>query len=814
MLSLKGYRSHARGLADVLPYAFMVEDTVLVQKDGGLLAAWHLKGIDADSATPGDLERVSTMVNRALMQLNSGFAVFVNSVRTPVNAYHEKSAKHWPDPVSAMIDDERRESFNQGKHFSSTVYLAISYTPPTRQDKLFALAQSENTSETELFYKSLASFKVCCQELEDTLGSVLELTRLGAVKDKDTGHYFSPFLSFLEQMITGKEHPRLLNPMYLDACIGLEDFTGGLAPKIGTQYIAVVALDGLPSSSVPAMLSTLDTLSIPYRFSTRFLCLDKQEALHEVRKYSKTWGQRILGIMSQVLNTGSRANRDALDMHEDAETAYANVQGDMYRCGFYTANIVLLHENKEELTEYCRIIRREVQNIGFGCRFEDINAVEAWLGSQVGNVTANVRRPLLSTFNLADMLPLSTVWAGRAKCPCPAPMFPKHSPPLMYCATNGSTPFRFNLHVGDIAHTLIFGPTGAGKSTLLGLIAAQFRGYRKATVFAFDKGMSLYALTKGVGGVHIEIAGGGSEQLAFCPLAAVEEVKAGDDKATQEAKASEFAWAEDYMTTLCELQGLTILPGTRIALHNAMTLLAKNDPTNRSITDFCNQVMDRDIKEALQHYTQQGAMGSLLDTDADSLNLQTFMTFEIEQLMHRGDKDVIPVLLYIFHRIEKELKGQPTLLILDEAWLMLGHAVFRAKIRQWLKVLRKANCGVILATQSLSDAVNSGIMDVLIESCPTKILLANAEARNDSQLSLYQSLGLNPAQIETVATAIPKREYYITSPEGSRKVHLGLGPKTLAFIGASDKESIARIKALEIEHGDKWVTKWLEEKTA
>lgn len=815
MFSLKGYRTRARGLADLLPYAFLIQKDVIVQKDGGLLAAWLVRGIDADSAMQSDLERMCAMVNMAFMQLDSGFSIFVNAVRMPVNAYHANDAKHWPDPVSAMIDDERRAAFGQGKHYNTRIYLAISYTPPVKQDKLFALAMAEKTSEKALFYKSLALFNTRCHELEDILTSVLKLERLGAQRESETSPYFSPLLSFLELCITGKDHPRLLmTPMYLDSCLGLEDFTGGLAPKIGTQHIAVVSLEGLPADSFPAMLAALDTLSIPYRFSTRFLCLSKQESLDEVQKYSRTWGQRILGIMSEVFNNSSRVDEDAVDMKEDAESAYKNVQGNTYRCGFYTANIILLHENKEDLHEYCRIIRREVQNMGFGCRFEDINAVEAWLGSQVGNVSANVRRPMITTHNLAELLPLSTVWAGHEYNPCPPPMYPKYSPPLMYCATNGATPFRFNLHVGDTGHTLIFGPTGAGKSTLLGLIAAQFRGYRQATVFAFDKGMSMYALTKAVGGVHIDIAGGGSTNLAFCPLSAVEESKPGETPEAIAAKDREIAWAEEYIATLCELQGLKVTFTESAAIHDGMLLLAKNEPTNRAITDFCNQVMDRKIKEALRHYTQEGAMGHLLDADVDSLNLQTFMTFEIEHLMNMGEKNLIPVLLYLFHRIEKELKGQAAILILDEAWIMLGHPVFQAKIREWLKVLRKANCAVILSTQSLSDAMNSGIMDVLVESCHTKILLANPEARNDTQLPLYRSLGLNSTQTALIASAVPKREYYVTSSEGSRKVTLGLGSKTLAFIGASDKESITRIKMLEAEHGEAWTKVWLAERAA
>ena len=153
------------------------------------------------------------------------------------------------------------------------------------------------------------------------------------------------------------------------------------------------------------------------------------------------------------------------------------------------------------------------------------------------------------------------------------------------------------------------------------------------------------------------------------------------------------------------------------------------------------------------------------------------------------------MLLYLFRRIERALHGQPAAIIIDEAWLMLGHPAFRAKIREWLKVMRKANCLVLMATQSLSDAANSGILDVIVESTATKIFLPNIYARDEDTAALYRRMGLNARQIEILATAIPQRQYYYVSENGRRLYDLALGPLTLAFVGASDKESIAAIKA-------------------
>ena len=229
----------------------------------------------------------------------------------------------------------------------------------------------------------------------------------------------------------------------------------------------------------------------------------------------------------------------------------------------------------------------------------------------------------------------------------------------------------------------------------------------------------------------------------------------------------------------------------------------------RTLSEFSVTVQDQQIREAIKQYTVEGNMGHLLDAEQDGLSLADFTVFEIEELMNMGDKYALPTLLYLFRRIERSLKGQPAAIILDEAWLMLGHQVFRAKIREWLKVLRKANCLVLMATQSLSDAANSGILDVIVESTATKIFLPNVFARDDDTSALYRRMGLNNRQIEILATAVPKKEYYYVSEHGRRLYDLALGQMALAFVGASDKESVAAIKGLEAKFGDGWVHEWL-----
>src|SRR5437764_4829992 len=325
---------------------------------------------------------------------------------------------------------------------------------------------------------------------------------------------------------------------------------------------------------------------------------------------------------------------------------------------FYTTNVICSDNDEDRLEESVALVAKTIRNLGYAARVESVNAVEAWRGSLPGDGYGNVRQVVLHTLNLADLLPITSVWAGRRDNP--SPLMPRKSPPLLYAATTGATPFRFNLHVGDLGHTLMIGPPGAGKSTFLGLAAAQWFRYPRAQVFAFDKGYSLFTLTQAAGGEFYDI-GGELTHWAFCPLRDID---------TQ----GDVAWAVDWLESLCTLQDFKVSPRERNALGQAVTLL-QGSPT-RTLTELCANVQDTEVREALQYYTLGGTMGHLLDADEDMLGNGRFLTFETEHLMNMGEKAVVAVLLYLFRRIEKRLDGSPTLVPLGEAREYLLQSLF------------------------------------------------------------------------------------------------------------------------------------------
>jgi type IV secretion system protein VirB4 len=182
-----------------------------------------------------------------------------------------------------------------------------------------------------------------------------------------------------------------------------------------------------------------------------------------------------------------------------------------------------------------------------------------------------------------------------------------------------------------------------------------------------------------------------------------------------------------------------------------------------------------------------------------------FQVFELEHLMETGSnsaRNVVPVLLYLFRRIEQRLDGRPTLLILDEAWTFIDNSLFAEKIRDWLKTLRKKNASVIFATQSVGDILAKPITTAIVESCLTKIFLPNPEARSVQSAEAYKQIGLSDRQMEILSYAIPKRQYYYSSPLGQRLFDLGLGPVALSFVGAAGKDDLRLGRELSYLYGE------------
>ncbi|WP_413430613.1 conjugal transfer protein TrbE [Brevundimonas phoenicis] len=790
MMNLSEYRNRNTRLADFLPWAALAGEGVVLNKDGSLQRSARFRGPDLDSAVPAELVAVAGRLNNAFRRLGSGWAIFVEAQRHGAVSY---PASTFADSASALVDAERKADFEEaGAHFESSYFLTFLYLSP---------AEDAARAETWL-YEGRDHAGVDAREVlrsfVDRTDRILNL--IDAFMPECVWLDDAETLTYLHSTISTKRHRVRVpeTPMYLDALLADQPLTGGLEPRLGDAHVRILTIVGFPTATTPGILDELNRLAFPYRWSTRAILLDKTDATKLLTKIRRQWFAKrksIAAILKEIMTNEASAlvDTDAANKAADADMALQELGADYAGQAYVTATITVWDDDPRVAAEKLRLVEKVIQGRDFTAMTETINAVDAWLGSLPGHVYANVRQPPISTLNLAHMIPLSAVWAG--------PERDEHfdAPPLLYGRTEGSTPFRLSIHVGDVGHTLIVGPTGAGKSVLLALMALQFRRYPQSQVFAFDFGGSIRAAALAMQGDWHDLGGGlteGSEEsVSLQPLARIDDV-------------AERAWASDWLIAILSRESVPVTPEVKEHLWSALSSLASAPVAERTLTGLSVLLQSNDLKQALRPYCVGGPYGRLLDAEAEHLGEAHVQAFETEGLIGTGA--AAAVLAYLFHRIEDRLDGRPTLLIVDEGWLALDDNGFAGQLREWLKTLRKKNASVIFATQSLSDIDGSAIAPAIIESCQTRILLPNERAVEPQITAIYRRFGLNDRQIEILARATPKRDYYCQSRRGNRLFELGLSDVALALCAASSKQHQAMIADVHARSGTEgFLAEWL-----
>jgi len=802
MFRVKEFTDGSKGFPSLLLYFEFIqegEEGVILNRDGSLLASFYYVGPDMDSSLGLEESELARQLSSIFQGFGNGWSVHVDLIRKPTVEYPKENA--FDNPTSILIENKRREDYQkEGEHFENFYAISFCYLPSIadsqKMDSFFVKKSTKSVQPDSKFIIDVFNKKL--KEFQGNIANKIHIKRMSS----------GEMMTFLNTCITGgsEKVPVPTPPVYLNHYLGAQEFVAGHEPVVGDRYIGTVTLTQFPFDSYAGILNILSNLSFEYRFSTRFLFYDPIDAIAVVKGYEANYanvkfsiGSLLMGALGKdIKNDPDAANRAVVTRIEETKQIQHEIEMGDINYGYATFVVVVFDKDKTKCKQKMECIRDLLNNNWFPAIIERMNAVEAYLGSFPGETLKNIRKPFISTLNLANMLALTDVWTGFPYNPCP--YYPKNSAPLFFAKTNGTTPYRFNVHVGDVGHTLILGPTGAGKSVLLSHIASSALRYPDAQVFNFDKGYSQFVLTMALGGQFHDIMGE-TDSLAFCPFEDL-------------AEPSEQQWACGWLERILVLQGVEMTPAIRAAIEIGVKDTSRRP--SKTLSDYYLNLQNDAIKEALKPFVAvtEGPMASLLDAKTDGFKKGRFQTFEISTLMSMENRLSTPVLLYLFHKIQRALDGRPTYIIIDEGWLIMLHPTFMTYWLEFLRTVRKNNAVVILATQSLSDIANSPYVNQINESCFTKIYLPNPTAREVDNKALYQSFGLNGRQVEIISEAVRKRHYYVNARDvGNRLIDLGLGRLELAFYGAGTMpQERTRVRELMKTYGEFWVAKYLEEK--
>lgn len=785
--------SSTRALMDLLPWDLVVGDGIVSNADGALMATVAYRGPDPASCTGEDLVALSRNLLQAFRGLGDGWLLHFDLHRLPAPDYPPAGA--FPDPYTRALDADRRDAYRgRRSHYLSEQFLTLTHHPggSERRSPLDSLLRPDVDDGS--LDAQIHDFENALDEILGTLGAVWRIERLSTPAQ----------LEYLYRCLTFRRQPLRVpttTPYTLEHLFGAGDLYGGTDLRFAEQHIIPIRFAGFPDGVGPAALDLLNDLPLPFRASFRYIPLDPHGARNAIKRKRANWNtagvgwrQALAVLFGSKDSSPAFTERFAPAMAHDADDALLELETSQASAGYLTPTFFTSSADREEALRLARRLLKQLRNAGYAAAVEDLNALDAYLGALPGVGRANVRRPMLTLTATANLIPSTTVWAGEPHHPHPEL---REHPPTIIAATSGSTPFAFSSAVGDVQHAVIIGPTGAGKSVLLNLLLAQYFRYPNAQVFSLDKGYSQLALATAAGGSHYDLTPDPqASPHRFAPLQHLD-------------TPADFQHAIEWVLALLEISGLEATPTLQRTVTNALRDLRHT--STHTLATFAIKAQSNAIRDALDPYVLDGPYSHLFDGASSTIRDSRFSVFEMEPLLPLREAVVTPLVLHLFAEIERRLDGSPTLIAVEELAGYLHRPLFARRFAQYLLELRKKNSGLVMVNQNVTALLESPLRSALIESTPTKIFLPNPSATEPSVRDAYHAIGLNDRQVEIIAEATPKRDYYVATPLGARLFQLDLSPAALAILGIAGPSARQAIEEALATWGSDWLPHYLAE---
>jgi len=784
---LRNYEASARTFAELVPWMLLVRPDVVLNKDGSLMVCYGYEGIDQEGLERHSVDRYAQLVEHGFRNFDERLTVWWTVERRRTTEYPNGSFKNsW----SRLIDDEWRQSFANGKQFLNRHFLSFLYTPPrgaenfletfgyfSRDVGLPAPTALFETLKTQFSRRS--NFAFSAAQIEQHMKTFLDqmlafedmVADLKLVRLKN-----EELLAFLHDRCSPATHgqpvrvPKL--PLYLDSYLPDNHLTVAhdhlcFGPN---HYVATVSVKDWPDTSEPGMFDAL--LAVPgeitasqcFRFSERGAAKKYIEA---TERHNRALMINALGYVMQAFGQEPRnIDQGRAAMAAEAGEALAGLTTENRVYGYYNLTVVAHGSAKNDCEETLKAATKVLRRAGFLSVRETVHGLSAWAGTMPGQWAELVRWFFVNTANLADLSPVRTLLVGENRNRHLSEQSKRPQPALTVFGTEFATPFYFNFHMGDLAHTIVIGPSGMGKSTFNNFLISQFRKYDPSAVVIFDKDYSCRIPTLLQGGAHVDLAGERGRKVMLNPVLAL-------------ADREDWGWLAKWLEIPLTSRGHVMTAEDDKNIWEAIENVAAQPRDAWTLQSFY-PFLSKALGEQLGAWIGEGQLARYFDNRADSFDLAEFTCVEMGGLF-QNPRVATAFLEYAFFRINKRLDGRPTLIYIEEAWFMLEDEHFASRVNDWLRTLRKKNAFVVLATQSLDEIAKSRIFAVMVDNIPNRIFLANPNALAHKDLYMGK-FGLNEAQVHRIRGAVPKMHYYITTPVLSRLVEARFSPKILAMV--------------------------------
>ncbi|MCH8617397.1 VirB4 family type IV secretion/conjugal transfer ATPase [Sphingomonas sp. SM33] len=752
---------------DRLPFDRHIDPSTIRLRDGAVMRTLHIGGMEFETQESDQLDHAQT-VREVLLRsvLDARFVLYHHVVRRRVTV---ASGGEFESPFCTAIGRKWDERLAERQLFVNEQFLTIVRRPARGKTGLPERLQRKFGRKTD-------DEPGAIRELDAATASLLAGlepygARLLSCYREESGTYSEP-LEFLSSIYNGEMRPVVLPAAETDlghhlpyrrVSFGLDAIE--LAGAGNRSFGAMLSIKEYPGETRPGLIDDILRLPCELVLTETFAPADRQIARERI---------------DLALRRQKASEEDSGTERREMLTARDALGAGQTGFGDHHFSLLVRGPDLPSLDKAMATAAAAVADIGAIAVREDVNLEPLFWGQFPGNESYLVRRALISSTNAAGFISLHGFPVGK-------PTGNHWGDAVTVLETTSSTPYFFNFHEGDLGHFSIIGPSGSGKTVVLNFLAAQAQKFGPRTIF-FDKDRGAELFLRAAGGHYSVLRPG--EATGFNPLSMPN---------TPENKA----FIRDWLGILLTAEG----PEELAAIASAVDACFDHDPSFRRLRYFQELLGGRrrpeagDLAARLEPWIHEGEHAWMFDNEDDKLDLSSrILGFDMTALLD-SPRLRTPAMMYLFHRIDERLDGEPTQVLIDEGWKALDDPVFAARIRDWLKTLRKRNAIVGFATQSARDALDSQISAALVEQTATMIFMPNAKAKAEDYCAGF---GLSAHELELIRS-LPahSRCFLIRHANHSVVVRLDLsGMPELLMILSGREASVRRLDAIRQSVGD------------
>ncbi|MFT3996586.1 MAG: VirB4 family type IV secretion/conjugal transfer ATPase [Asticcacaulis sp.] len=775
---LFGPGSKEQRIGDRLPYGHLFNDHTVALRDGSLMQALYIDGFGFETADTTDLNSMHALRESALRAIgDSRLVLHHHIIRRKVSV---AASGRFDDPIAAHINDRWQARLSSRELFVNDLFITILRRPARGKAGLAEAVGKLFGAQAGAGQTGLGAELRDLDAARETLMAALGRYGPRLLTSYETrGGKCSEPLEFLSALLHGEMRPVLKpDPLMKDDAgqylpyqrlsFGVDAFElkGTTEQK---SFGSLISVKEYPPQAAPGMLDAL--LHLPYEMtlSQSFQYVDRQIGLERV---------------NLALRRLRAADDDGITLRAGLMAAKDELASGQTAMGEHHLSVAVRAPTLSALDQAAAQVTSALADTGAIAVREDINQEPAFWAQFPGNEVYIARKALISVSAFAGLASLHGFALGQASG--------NHwGEAITVFETTAATPYFFNFHASDLGNFTLIGPSGSGKTVVLNFLAAQAQKAQPRTVI-FDKDRGSEIFIRAIGGHYATLRPG--EPSGFNPLQL-------PDSATNRA------FLRDLISRLIAGEGPALLPEDEAVLTSAIDAMYAQEPAYRRLRYFqellggLRRPSQSDLAARLAPWCGRGEWAWLFDNEGDALDLSArVLGFDMTQFL---DDAVLrtPIMMYLFHRIDERLDGTPAMILIDEGWKALDDEVFAARIRDWMKTLRKRNAILGFGTQSAGDALDSRISSAIIEQAATQIFMPNPRARTEDY---GDGFGLSAHEVGLIRALPPQsRAFLVKHGNHSVVVRLDLSAMPEILTVLSGREStVRRLDDLRAQYGD------------